>query len=210
MRACKVLSAVSLFLFMLFGTFYALLVFKPFYGIQYDVLPQIEFSGLSRSQYECYAMQIVEYFFNNEHYVSVKGKDGKKIPGYFTEEEILHMIDVKNLIRFFLFITSLSAVIFPACFKFVKNKQGLLRAVSFAGFVFVALLFLASLFDFSEAFIIFHKVFFRNSLWLLPANTKLIEMFPEEFFYDFAKVWFGTFFALCGAVYFLSFRLSNS
>ncbi len=210
MRICKVICGVFLFISLLFGIFYGLLFFRPFYAIQYDKIPEIKFSGLSETQYVNYTMQIVNYFFNGQKYVFVKDRNGNIIKGFFTKDEVLHMKDVKNLVRFFFILFLVSLFLFAFCVAFTRDKRNLFRKVSFAGILFVAVLFIISVFDFSGAFIVFHKIFFRNSLWLLPANTKLIEMFPEKFFYDFAGVWFGIFFAINTIIYFVSSFLYSS
>ena len=47
---------------------------------------------------------------------------------------------------------------------------------------------------FDTAFIRFHEIFFDNDLWMLdPAESLMINMLPEEFFYDTA-VRIGLFF----------------
>ena len=211
MKVCKFLSGVSLFVVFLFGIFFGLLLFKPFYSVQYDLYPEIHsFSELSKQEYEEYTTQIVRYFFDNEKYISVYGKNGREIRNYFTKDEILHMVDVKHLVRFFLLFTALSVILFFVCFQRLYDKRVLLKKVSFFGIVFILILFTISSMNFSDAFIVFHKMFFRNSLWLLPENTKLIEMFPEMFFYDFAKVWFSIFLVANAVVYLFSAFLSNS
>ncbi len=210
MKICKYMSGIFLFIILLSGIFFGLLFCKPFYKLQYNTIAEIKFSQLSETEYVNYTMQIINYFFNNSKFISIKDSNGRKINGFFTKDEILHMADVKNLIRFFFMLFIASIPLFIICMKFVKFKIDLLRKVAFAGIVFVAVLFIISLFDFSKAFIVFHKLFFRNSLWLLPASTKLIEMFPEKFFYNFTKIWLGIFFVVNGLIYFASFSLFNS
>ncbi len=210
MRICKPVCGISLFIVLLFGVFYGLLVFKPFYKVQYEIIPEIKFSGLSEEQYVNYTMQIVDYFFNSRKFVSVRNTNGQIIKEFFTKDEVLHMKNVKSLIRFFLFVFATSLFLFVYCLRFVKYKRNLFVLVSFTGIIFVIVLFLISLFDFSGAFIVFHKIFFRNSLWLLPENTKLIEMFPEKLFYNFVCVWFGIFFGINAVIYFASSFLYSS
>ena len=41
--------------------------------------------------------------------------------------------------------------------------------------------------DFSKYFIVFHKIFFNNDLWVLdPRTDMLINIVPEGFFFDTA------------------------
>ena len=56
-------------------------------------------------------------------------------------------------------------------------------------FFFTILALLAGIIstDFSKYFIIFHKIFFTNDLWILdPATDLLINIVPEPFFVDTA------------------------
>jgi integral membrane protein (TIGR01906 family) len=51
----------------------------------------------------------------------------------------------------------------------------------------IGLLALGSMVDFEALFLQFHYLSFSNSLWLLdPATDRLIQLFPEGFFYDAA------------------------
>jgi len=195
---------VSAFFVLLFSIFFALLFCKPFYSIEYNLhRSEIAFSNLSKVEYVHYSMEIVDYFFNNDYYIEMRDLNGNVIPGYFTEEEVRHMIDVKHLVRGVTLIFAFSLFCFLLLFRFVERRK-VLRIVSFASLSFIGVLFLMSVWNFNAVFIAFHKTFFRNNFWLLPENTKLIEMFPEEFFYDFAKVWFITFAIVNGIIYIIT------
>jgi len=195
---------ISAFFVLLFSIFFALLFCKPFYSIEYNLhRSEIAFSNLSKVEYVHYSMEIVDYFFNNDYYIEMRDLNGNVIPGYFTEEEVRHMIDVKHLVRGVTLIFAFSLFCFLLLFRFVERRK-VLRIVSFASLSFIGVLFLMSVWNFNAVFIAFHKTFFRNNFWLLPENTKLIEMFPEGFFYDFAKVWFITFAIVNGIIYIIT------
>ena len=197
----NLIFGVSAFFILLFSIFFSLLFCKPFYSFEYNAhKSEITFSNLSRVEYVHYSMEIVDYFFNNDYYITMRDLNGNVIPGYFMDEEVRHMIDVKHLIRGSTLIFSFSVFFFVLLFPFA-NRRKVLRIVSFISLSFIGVLFLLSVWNFNAVFIAFHKTFFRNNFWLLPENTKLIEMFPEGFFYDFAKAWFVSFALINGIIY---------
>ncbi len=200
----NLIFGISAFFVLLFSIFFALLFCKPFYSIEYDLhRSEISFSNLSKVEYVHYSMEIVDYFFNSDYYITMRNLNGNVIPGYFTDEEVRHMIDVKQLVRGATLIFAFSVFFFVLLFPFIERRK-VLRTVSFVSLAFIGILFLLSVWNFNAVFIAFHKTFFRNNFWLLPENTKLIEMFPEGFFYDFAKVWFISFAAVNGIVYLIT------
>ena len=209
-KIIKVVWIATYFVSVLMVIFFALVFCKPFFGYEYKTNNTILFSNLSEKQYEDYSMQIVDYFFNNDTNIRILRANGAEIKGYFTEREIKHMRDVKNLVRFFLLLTALCIVFSVVTILKIKQKRNFLSIASFSSVVLILLLLTVQFVNFNSAFIVFHKIFFRNNYWLLPENTKLIEMFPEKFFYDFAKVWLSLFLGFNGAIYFASGFLNLS
>ena len=121
---------------------------------------------------------------------------GGETRGFFTEREILHMEDVRDLfvgaqqLRLWaLAATALGLLaIYLLCrkdFLFVLSRSLLLGTgillLLFAGLSVI----LAT--DFSDAFVTFHHIFFDNDLWILnPKEDMLINIVPEGFFFDTA------------------------
>ncbi len=209
-KIIKVVWVVTYFVSVLMVIFFALVFCKPFFGYEYKVNNTILFSNLSEKQYKDYSMQIIDYFFNNNVNIRVLRANGTEIKGYFTEREVKHMRDVKSLIRFFLLFTALCIVFSVVTILKISQKRDFLATASFSSIMLILLLLTLQFVNFNSAFIVFHKIFFRNDYWLLPENTKLIEMFPEKFFYDFAKVWLSLFLGFNGAIYFASGFLNLS
>ena len=121
---------------------------------------------------------------------------GGETRGFFTEREILHMEDVRDLfvgaqqLRLWaLAATALGLLtVYLLCrkdFLFVLSRSLLLGTgillLLFAGLSVI----LAT--DFSDAFVTFHHIFFDNDLWILnPKEDMLINIVPEGFFFDTA------------------------
>lgn len=109
----------------------------------------------------------------------------------FSRIEIDHMADVRSLFglattcrRVALFVIALGGL----AVILVERRQGLARlerglgqgAAAFLGAG--ALLAAAMLTGFSSFWTAFHETLFTNDLWLLPADSLLIQMLPESLF----------------------------
>lgn len=112
---------------------------------------------------------------------------------FFNEREKAHMVDVKNLFIGGLWIRRISILIFALAvillarmksdWKRLLPKCFLIGSGIFIGIVCIAGILVAS--NFNKYFLVFHKVAFRNDLWLLnPETDLLICMLPEGFFMD--------------------------
>ncbi len=120
--------------------------------------------------------------------------DGK--PGeFFNEREIAHMADVQRLFLggFAIRRICFGIMAFAAALLFVMKanvKNILPKAICHGTIIFFAVTAaLAGLIstNFTKYFIIFHKIFFNNDLWILdPSTDLLINIVPEPFFVDTA------------------------
>lgn len=114
---------------------------------------------------------------------------------FFNEREIAHMIDVQGLFLAALTIRKVCLALAAACVALLfllksKVKQVLPRSIcAGTGLFFAVICLLAGIIstDFSRYFVLFHKLFFTNDLWILdPATDLLINIVPEPFFVDTA------------------------
>lgn len=112
---------------------------------------------------------------------------------FFNDREKAHMVDVKNLFVGGLWIRRIAILIFAlAVVLIMKTKSNWKRLLPkcfligfsiFIGIVGIAGILVAS--NFNKYFLIFHKIAFRNDLWLLnPETDLLIRMLPEGIFLD--------------------------
>jgi len=133
-----------------------------------------EFYAQEMPQYESYKEQqqnLLSYFqgteLNTESY---------------SEREIFHLKDVRNLIwaSWLLLFLLLIPIFFSKNIKKELYKGGIYTII-------LTLLLTLTLLSFSTFFTFFHKILFTNDLWLLPANSILIQMFPQEFFIESTK-----------------------
>lgn len=112
----------------------------------------------------------------------------------FDERETLHMIDVKNLYQNAIIVRNILTVVGIICLviSIVLSKQEY-ASYLVAGYKYgvslliiqIACILVYAATDFNTFWINFHELFFDNDLYLLDPNTEiLINMVPEQFFYD--------------------------
>ena len=114
---------------------------------------------------------------------------------FFTEREKTHMADCKVLFDGGFAIRKGAAVVFVALTLLLvfKKKFSLRRFLKYAALFSViiaaaaGILAVAASIDFNACFIVFHKLFFNNDLWILdPAEDLIINILVEPFFADMA------------------------
>jgi len=165
------------------------------YGFnKYDVSEAI---GIEDEELLRTARELMHYFNSDEEsiQITVVTEDGEELD-LFNAREIIHLKEVKGLIRF--------------CYNLQVATFGCLAAIAIGGFIWqrkrfgpslakmalgggaitIALLILvgiAALVNFDWLFLGFHRLFFGGDTWILdPATDYLIMMFPPGFFYDAA------------------------
>jgi integral membrane protein (TIGR01906 family) len=117
----------------------------------------------------------------------LKGEEGLK---YFNEKENQHMLDVKGLVSkgFILLYILLALMIVSVAFLWDYSKIGRMLMLGGAIAIGMALISVVTAPVFDAVFLKFHHLFFTNDLWMLnPETDKLIVLFPEGFFMDFAS-----------------------
>ncbi len=114
----------------------------------------------------------------------------------FNHDESLHLDDVKRVLTavkrlYYAAIIFLAAAVIYL-FRIKKFMQIMPKIFVISGAVSLIMLlviFLASL-NFDYFFGIIHRPFFASGTWLFPADSRLIQLFPQKFFHDFAKTFF--------------------
>ncbi len=121
---------------------------------------------------------------------SVTDDRGKTVP-LFSTREIAHMADVKDLAHaaFSVQSVALAITVLMAVVLLVLWPPRALAAAALYGSLLtagvIALAAIVALSGFDSAWTEFHILAFSNDLWRLDPNTDhLIQMFPEEFWWD--------------------------
>lgn len=96
-----------------------------------------------------------------------------------------HFKEVKNIFVSFYYVgfASLIAVIIIILYKMRKKDRSYLLVSSITVLVLPAVTALGCAINFDAAFVIFHKIFFRNNYWLFdPVTDPVITILPDTFF----------------------------
>lgn len=129
---------------------------------------------------------------NTQNLLNYLNKKEQLNTDWFSEKDILHMVDVQNLYTFshnimiYCFITFILSTII-----IILNLRG--KSLLYITKIFnkILLLFIGLIgglstiiaYNFNSFWIKFHTTLFSNDLWLLsPNESNLIKMVPEEFF----------------------------
>ena len=166
------------------------------YGFErYDVSHT---TGLDSTQLATVAREIRDYFNSSEELLDVRVVLAGEERPLFNEREILHMRDVKGLVRGVYSVqqvTGLYMLLYMAVALAASRGRGLRRLagrVMVGGLLttgMVAAIGLASLVGFDYLFYQFHVISFSNDLWLLdPRHNYLTRLFTEGFFMQAALI----------------------
>jgi integral membrane protein (TIGR01906 family) len=184
LAGCLLLTAVQLAAFDI-----------SFYKRAYDKFNLYKTTGLTKRNYISLCENILVYLNGQMDFLYNRSVVFGSEKYLFSQRELLHMQDVKDLFVQGYRVRNLSfALLIGLIYAAIRLSKG---SKHFAGkallwgsavlFTLAVALGLLLQTDFYRHFTIFHEVFFSNDLWLLnPETDLLINMFPLEFFNDMA------------------------
>lgn len=119
----------------------------------------------------------------------------------FSEKELSHLDDVRVIIHYLIIFLMALIVIFTILICYLGDKR---KIFLYGGIItmIIPLLFVALPFDF--LFTQMHNVFFAEGTWVFEGNALLVNLYPIDFFLDFAKNIFITGFCLGAVITFLA------
>ena len=129
---------------------------------------------------------------NTQNLLNYLNKKEQLNTDWFSEKDILHMVDVQNLYTFshsimiYCFITFILSTIIIILILRGKSLLYITKIFNKVLLLFIVLvggLSAVIVYNFNSFWIKFHTTLFSNDLWLLsPSESNLIKMVPEEFF----------------------------
>lgn len=153
-------------------------------------------TGITKNDLPNIADQITEYFNDQEEFLALRVDIYGIEQPLFSEKEILHMRDVKNLFKLVVRAQAISGIIIITyiIFGILSLRKDFIpkmmrtawkgSIISLLGFIIIGI---ALAIAFPVIFLTFHELSFRNDLWILdPATDKLIQLFPAGFWSDAA------------------------
>ena len=172
---------------------------------KYDVLKNI---NMNEKDLLYVTEEMMSYLKGNRNDLHIKTVIDGKEQEFFNEKEIAHMEDVQVLFIGGQWLRVISGILFviASAFLIFQNKKQFLLKVLRNGMIFfiAAIAAKAALIstNFTKYFILFHKIFFSNNLWILnPDTDRLINIVPEPFFIDTAIRIAAIFFGMIVCVY---------
>lgn len=138
---------------------------------------------------------MMAYLRGKQENLQIQTTVNGKTREFFSERELAHMKDVKQLFlltltvrKWCILLAVLSAILL--LFFTLDPVKILARSLLWGTVLFFSVTGLLVFFisrDFSSSFTKFHEIFFTNDLWLLDPDTDLlINIMPEAFFMDTA------------------------
>jgi integral membrane protein (TIGR01906 family) len=153
--------------------------FRSLYYFDIDHLNIVESSGIDKETIIQNYDALIDYnspFFTGE----------LQFPSLAASEDGLqHFVEVKNIFMTFYIIAAVSIIITLVIIIYKKSKRDYkyLLVSSITVLVLPVVVALGSAINFDVAFVIFHKIFFRNDLWLFdPTTDPVISILPDTYF----------------------------
>ena len=154
-------------------------------------------TGLSIAELNHSSNSIKNYFKNDLEKIDTTITKNNNNYQIFNEKEIDHMVDVKILIQKTLLFEKLGILLLTICLiiliyiKKLKKIEEIIRNIIIKSFLlwglFLSIIIVSMIVNFNYTFILFHKLLFRNDLWILnPRTDFLLMMFPQRFFLEIA------------------------
>ncbi|WP_440101532.1 TIGR01906 family membrane protein [Glutamicibacter mishrai] len=146
------------------------------------------FTDAERLTYGSYGVDYLNNFAGPEYLAGLKLSTESAM---FTDGEVQHMVDVKNLIGFAYILGAVLALILViGVWYLAKRYAGGVRRALFSGailtLVMIAALAVAALLGWETFFTQFHALFFSEGSWTFSVRDTLIRLYPEQFWMDSA------------------------
>lgn len=197
---------------------------KDFFRSQYASLQTSEDLGMTDKDLNKATETLLDYLQDKRSDIKVEIIVKGTKQEAFNSKEAAHMVDVKELYQFALVLRIVCIILFVVSFVYmlIRMKKGAftlfsidyMKVAVFFALVFTALAIWAFA-DFDTFWTSFHKIVFRNELWLLDPSTDLmINLFPSAFFsalvFRIVAMFAGSFIILfLGSYIFLRIRLNR-
>lgn len=165
-----------------------------FYEQEYKANGQAEKIGMSQEDLMKSTDALLDYLQGKKDNIKVEAMMNGHNVEVFNERETLHMADVKELLDNAVKARDIllwggAAILAAVIASAKREKLSVLKdaykySVAAIG-AFIAVLGCWAAVDFYDFWVDFHYLFFDNTLFFLDPNTSImINMFPENFFFD--------------------------
>lgn len=227
MRKNKILFSISFFclIISLLLTIIDINCFdESFYQKEYIKNNTTVETGMSEEDLWDTTEVLFDYLHDSRDDLNVQHEVNGTVREIFDSREKAHMVDVKNLYLNTIKVRNILAIVGIILFsiscslskkQYISNMYiGYKTSVALLFSIIFAILIYAAI-DFNSFWIQFHYLFFTNDLFFLDPNTEiLINMVPEQFFFDLVMriilMFISSVIVLFGLLYYLNKkRISN-
>jgi integral membrane protein (TIGR01906 family) len=150
-------------------------------------------TGVTESELRRASRELVSYFNSDDPAINIQVGAGGQTEPLFSPREIRHLQDVKSIMDavFLAQEAALAYVLIYVVSVFVWSAEAPMRALASQALTaclitvgFLAIAGALAISGFDSTWEGFHQVLFTNDLWELdPDRDRLIQMFPEEFWF---------------------------
>ena len=193
--ACAILIIIVTPWFLALTTIFPLIspYFLRFQYARPDVPPSVRFSPQER---QAVAEATAHYLVSGEGIDYLANLTDDEGTSLFNERELTHMVDVKVLVGQAARLGVVLGLLLAASLGLVISQPEsrrrtplyLLVASLVAPALAIAALIVVPL-QFRWFFEEFHHIFFVGNSWLFPRSDTLIQLFPEQFWFDALQAW---------------------
>ncbi len=154
--------------------------FTPLYGFCIDVLEIDVYSGLSKEVLMENYQSLIDYqafFYNGPLYLP---DFEMSVNGRIHFEEVKNIFVVIQYLCIISFVTSIGLL-----YSHYKDNRRFiyLRLARTITIAFPTIVGIVCMIDFDSAFVLFHRIFFRNDYWIFdPQTDPIITVLPQDFF----------------------------
>jgi integral membrane protein (TIGR01906 family) len=182
-KTLQILFSLALSLFIIFAAVKLTLMFKPLYYFDIKYLNIEDLSGFGKSE----IIKNYDYVINYLLSPKVQEFNLPSIP--YSNHGQIHFKDVKRIFTSIdiLFVIAGLISVFGVVLNLKHKSFYFLKRTSSMLILLPTILLSAFMINFNTAFVIFHKIFFRNDYWQFdPELDPIINILPEEFFFHAA------------------------
>ena len=165
---------------------------KSFYAKEYRILETAQTLGMTEDDLNKATYTLLDYLQHDREDIKTEIQlRGTKVEA-FNAREASHMVDVRDLYDFAITLryVGFGLLVVSLLYLFAYARMGAFTHLSIAFMktavlfaVFIIMIGIWAIADFDAFWTAFHRLAFRNDLWLLNPNTDLmINLFPSAFF----------------------------
>ena len=158
-------------------------------------------SDVSEDEYPALAFALTDYLKGKAEEAQISIIMGERVTLAFSQKELLHLKDIKDLVGLanILRYTALSLILLSITLFFWLRKrkpeflhlikpQKVFSTALWTLFTAAGSVIIWGLIDFKSLFYAFHRLLFRNDLWLLdPGQDLLLQLMPSSFFISYGR-----------------------